>query len=185
MDAKLTALFSINLAFTKKIPAKSVEMFFWENGILVMLRHTILCPKTANIQMLLDVGFLKWNAKKKRQKMPYYTLYEIAISDFRNFCIFNPKNRISIFSRNKCPKNIFLIDNQKQNVHIIGLCAVNMCTKFHANIFIFACAYVQTPSNGSDVTFWKLDFWNSELSYDKTNDVFGNPATKLEKIGMF
>ena len=45
-------------------------------------------------------------------------------------------------------------------MYIIEACAISMCTKFQANIFIFGCAMAQKPSNGNDVTFLKLDFWN-------------------------
>ena len=40
------------------------------------------------------------------------------------------------------------------------LCATSMCAKFQANIFIFGYAMAQKPSNGNDVTFLKLVFWN-------------------------
>ena len=36
-----------------------------------------------------------------------------------------------------------------------------------------------------DVTFLKPNFWHFCLFYVKTNDIFWNPETKPDKIGMF
>ena len=91
--------------------------------------------------------------------MQNYTFYNMAISDFRNFC-FDPQKPNFDFSKIDAPQIQYFVDIQKNGIYIIELCATNVCTKFQANIFIFDCAMAHKPSNVYDVIFLILYFWN-------------------------
>ena len=118
--------------------------------------------------MLLDVEFSSKTERKKHQKMPNYTLYKTAITDFRTFWFLSPH-----FFRNKCLTIFFYTYPENRKMFIIDLCGTNMCTKFQANIFIFGRARAQKQSNCYDVTFLKLDFDISNYRATKQMTFFG------------
>ena len=94
----------------------------------------------------------------------------MAISDFRNFWLLTLKNQNFDFSQNKRQQN-WKCWGYKNGMYTIELCAINSCTKFQANIFIFGYAM----GNGQvRVMTWPYENRLLEfLSYDKTSDIFG------------
>ena len=92
--------------------------------------------------------------------MSNYTLNQMGISEFWNFWFLTSKNKIFDFLKINTQKIKIFTDIQKTGVHAIELSVTNMCAKFQANIFIFGCAIAQKPSNSSEVSFLRLDFWN-------------------------
>ena len=105
----------------------------------------------------------------------------MIISDFRNFGFLTLKNQYFNFSEINDQKIYNFVDIWKTGILVIELRVTNSCTKFQAKIFIFGCKMAQKTIDGNDEFFLKLCFWNSQLSYDKTNDIFGILRKKTEK----
>ena len=103
--------------------------------------------------------------------MQNYTFYKMATSDFRNFWFLTPKKQNFVFSKlnaQKFKKHRY----KKRKIYYRAMCYQHVHKISNQHLF-FGCAMAQNPSNGNDVTFLKLGFWNFSLSYDKTNDIFG------------
>ena len=82
----------------------------------------------------------------------------MAVTDFRKFWVFGPKNQNFAFSKINAPKFQNFIDIQKTGKYVIYV--TNRCTKFQANIFIFGCAMAQKPGKCDDVNFLIAFFWH-------------------------
>ena len=115
---------------------------------------------------------------------------DVKIHFLQNYClrlskilVLTPKIKILIFFTNKCLKSKVLSISKKRNMYHRPKCYQHVY-KISSQYLYFCLAVVQNPSNGYDVTFLKLDFWifNCRTTKQMT---FGNPETKLDKIGKF
>ena len=70
--------------------------------------------------------------------MRHYTLYKMAISDFRNFWLFTHRNQNFDFSKINAHK-IENVEDIKTGMYIIELCANNRCTKFSQYLYFWLC----------------------------------------------
>ena len=91
--------------------------------------------------------------------MPKLTLYKLAVSDFQKNWFSSPKIKILNF-QGKNPLKIIFVDIQKTDYAYYRVKCQQHVYKISSQYLYFGCAKAQKPSNGNNVTFLKLDFWN-------------------------
>ena len=114
--------------------------------------------------------------------MRHYALYEMAVSDFRNFCLSTVKNQNFDFSKNKCPQSWKSLRYKKRNLYYRYVPKTGVQNFKLASSF-FGCAMIQKPGKGNDVTFSDSILGASKIR--TTKHTFLEFWHKTEKMGMF